>query len=175
VISKTPEYSLFTVNLYSRSYVEDFAMEYLRKSGFAPVDPDTFELSEEAYGDFVAFMADKPVDYESETKIALEGLVRGAQKERYGELIAGEVEAIRRKITQNKQEELLRLRPEISALIEDDIVLYFHYTQGVVRRDLLRDPSLSAASSLLADAAEYRRILTGQDTNPKAWQTPQTK
>jgi carboxyl-terminal processing protease len=164
VLTRAPNYSLFTLNLYARSYIEDFAMEYIRRSGFAPVDPRSFTLSDEAYADFIAFMADKPVDYESETKVALEALVRKANEEQYGEAIAGELDAIRRKITKDKQEELVRLRPEIARLIEDDIVLYDNYLQGIVQHKLRSDETLSQAAAVLADRPEYRRILTEQDT-----------
>jgi carboxyl-terminal processing protease len=159
-----PEYSLFTVNLYARGYIEDFVREYLRRTEFAPVDPDTFALPDEAYADFIAFMADKPVEYRSETKVALEALLRTAGEEQYGEAIAGEIEAIRAKIDRDKGEELVRLRTEIARLIEDDIVLYHHYVQGLVRHKLRGDETLAAAAATLADRSETRRILTEQDT-----------
>jgi carboxyl-terminal processing protease len=164
VSTETPEYSLFTVNLYARGYIEDFAKEYLRRSGFSPVDPDTFALSDEAWADFMVFMADKPVEYQSETKVALETLLSTAAEERYDELIADEIEAIRRKIDRDKAEELVRLRTEIVRLIEDDIVLYHHYVQGLVRHKLRNDKTLATAAATLANPSETHRILTEQDT-----------
>lgn len=164
VLTPRPEYSLFTMGLYARSYIEDFAMEYLRGGGFAPVDPDTFALSDEAWAAFVAYMADKSVDYRSPTRDALDELVRQADREDYGAAIAPPVEAIRAAITRDKNDELARLRGEIAPLIEDAIVLYDHYAAGVVRHNLIGDPTLAAAAGVLADGAEYRRILTTQDT-----------
>jgi carboxyl-terminal processing protease len=156
-------YSLFTGALYSKGYLEDFAMEYLRRHDFQPVDVDTFRLSDADYADFTAFMADREVEFESETRMALDLLRRAAEKERYSDRISTELAALTDKIVKNKNEELARLKPEISRLIEDQIVLYFHYAQGVERHNLPDDPELQAALDVLNDGLHYRQILSGQD------------
>ena len=157
-------YRVFTINLYGKSYIEDFDMEYVNKHGFRPVDVDAFRLSDADYAEFVAYMQDKEVDYESETQLALEMLKKTAEKEKYDERIAGEIAAITAKITKNKNMELELLKPEISELIEDDIILYYHYVQGVTRHNLPNDEAVREAVSLLGNPAQYREILASQDT-----------
>ncbi|MFQ8805569.1 MAG: S41 family peptidase [Alistipes indistinctus] len=58
-------YSRFTNVLYGKGYIEDFANLYYKKHREG-VDVDNFELSDADYNEFVRFMADKPVDFESE-------------------------------------------------------------------------------------------------------------
>ena len=157
-------YNIFTAALFSKGYLEDFALDYIRKRDFQPVDVDTFRLSDADYAAFVAFMADKEVEFESETKMALELLKRTAEKEQYSDRISTEIAALTEKIIKNKDEELARLKPEISRLIEEEIVLYFHYAEGVARHNLADDPVLEAALHVLADSQEYNRILSAQDT-----------
>lgn len=157
-------YNIFSAALYNLGYIEDYAMEYVRRTGFAPVDADRFRLSDADYAAFIAFMADKEVEYESETKMALDLLKRTAERENFSGRIASELEVLTEKITKNKNEELVLLKPEISRLIEDDIVLYYHYAQGVARHSLQGDETLDAALAVLADPGEYRRILSSQDT-----------
>ena len=164
VNAEAVNYNLFSAAVYGMGYIEDFAMEYLRRSRFAPVNVDSFRLDNSGYAAFIAYMADKEVQYESETKVALEMLKRTAEKEDFTERIAPELEALTEKITKNKNEELGRLQPEISRLIEDDIVLYYHYSQGVIRHSLHHDEVVAAALRVLSDASEYGRILDSQDT-----------
>ncbi len=158
------EYALFTGALYGYGYIEDFALDYARKTGFEPVDVDDFRLSEVGYAAFVAFMADREVAYDSETKVALDVLKERAEREGFAERIAPELEALAEKISRDKTEELARLKPEISRLIEDDIILYYHYAQGVAQHQLHDDTAAKAAIGILAAPTEYRRILSLRDT-----------
>ena len=157
-------YNIFTAALYRKNYMEDFAMEYIRRQGFRPVDVDAFRLDDAAYAEFAAFMQDKEVEYESETKMALELLKKTAEKEQFGDRIQAEIDALAEKIIKNKDAELARLKPEISALIEDEIILYYHYSQGVIRHNLSGDESLNNAVEVLGNREEYNRILSSQDT-----------
>ena len=164
IIVAEGEYSLFTGALYGYGYIEDFALEYVRKTGFVPVNEDDFRLSETEYADFTAFMAGREVTYDSETKVALDVLKERARREGFYERIASELDVLTERITRDKAGELARLRSEISRLIEDDIVLYYHYAQGVARHNLRGDAVLDAALGVLASPDEYRRILSSQDT-----------
>ncbi len=167
VTVQLPYLSIFTMNLYGNGYIEDFAAEYLRSTGFRPVDPDTFRLPEEEYDRFIAFMADKEVQFESETKIALEALKRTARKEKYDDRIQEELDAIAAKITKEKNQELREFREEISRLIEDHIVLYHAYQDGVIRRKILEDETVAEAVRILADDSQYELILSSLDTARK--------
>lgn len=162
-----PYMSVFTINLFGKGYIDDFAAEYIKKHGFQPVDVDKFRLGDAGYAEFVAFMKDKSVDYESETKLALEKLKQTAEKEKYDERIGAEIEAIMGKIAKNKNEELAEFRPEISRLIEDAVILYYHYSQGVIRHKLHDDETLNEAVKVLGDHARYTEIITTRDTPRK--------
>lgn len=160
VPAEEPAYSLFTTELYNRGYIEDFAREWQRGQNFQPVNVD-FHLSDADYAAFTEFMSAREVEYESETRLALQRLVDAAQKEQYDERIAPEVAALTEKLDAQKGDELTRLHPEIARLIEDEIVLWYHYADGVIRHNLPGDPVVGAARGVLADASEYRGILDG--------------
>ena len=164
---EAPYVSLFTMNLYGKGYIEDFAAEYVKKHGFRPVDVDRFRLSDADYADFVAFMQDKEVEVDSETRALLEELEKTAAREKYADRIASELESIRRKIEADKNQELETFRDEISRLIEDDVILYFHYAQGVIRHKLREDSVLDEAVKVLGDEARYASILESRDTPKK--------
>ncbi|MCD8185327.1 MAG: S41 family peptidase [Rikenellaceae bacterium] len=164
IASPQPTFSLFAAALYGNSYLEDFALEYIRKHRFEPVAIDSFSLGDDGYAEFIDFMADKEVEYDSETKMALEVLKRTAEKEFMAEAIAPQLEELTQKITKNKNEELIRLQPEITELIEDNILLYHHYSAGMIRHRIQHDPTVSQALGILTQPTEYHRILASQDT-----------
>jgi len=158
--------SRFAAILYAKGFIEDFVDTYVKQNP-APVDPMTFKLPDSAYDDFVAFMQDKDVDYRSETKSLLEQLRAKAKAEQLYSKIKDDIAAMEQHIKDDKQSSLQTYRKEITGMIEDEIVLRGNYAEGVTRRRLQSDPEVAAAVKLLGDPAEYRRILTSQDTARK--------
>ncbi len=159
-------YSNFAIALYNNGFIEDFANEYYKQHRDG-VDVDTYRLSDAEYQDFVRFMADKTVDFESETKEALDQLRKKAERDKYLDRISDELTAIENKIQEDKQSDLTSFRDDITRLIEGEILLRYHYKEGVARHNLPTDPGVTEAVKLLNDPARYQQILTSQDTERK--------
>ena len=159
-------YSRFTNVLYGKGYIEDFANLYYKKHQEG-VDVDNFELSDADYNEFVRFMADKPVDFESETQQTLSQLRQKAERDKYLDRIEGELNAIEQKIRDDKQADLQAFKKEIKELIGDEIVMRYHYIQGVARHNSHLDPEILEAIKVLQDPARYHQIITSQDTQRK--------
>ena len=162
-----PQYvSRFTTVLYGKGYLEDFANDYFRRHREG-VDVDRFTLPDDEYDRFVEFMQDKDVEVESQTQRTVDELRRQAEREKYLDRISGELEAIERKLKDDKNADLQAFREDIRKLLESEIVMRYHYYAGVARHSALRDREVRAAVELLADTARYRRILSQQDTERK--------
>lgn len=162
-----PEYiSRFTLITYGKGYIEDFAEMYAKKYR-TPVDPRTFRLTDADYAWFTEFMQDKDVEYRSETSTALASLKEKAERERYADRIADAIAEIEKEMQDDKNGNLALYRDQISELIEDDIVLRYNYRRGVIEHNLMTDKEVASAGKLLADEAEYTRIITSQDTSRK--------
>lgn len=112
-------------------------------------------------------MQDKDVEVESQTQRTVDELRRQAEREKYLDRISGELEAIERKLKDDKNADLQAFREDIRKLLESEIVMRYHYYAGVARHSALRDREVRAAVELLADTARYRRILSQQDTERK--------
>ena len=159
-----PNYtSGFTMSLYAQGYIEDFANDYYKRHREG-VDVDTFHLSDEEYGQFEAFMSDKEVEYDSETQEALKELRRKAEREKYADRISEELDQIAEKLKEDKEADLESFKDDVRKLLEEEIVLRYHYYEGVARRISLNDPEVRRAVEVLKNGEEYRRILTSQDT-----------
>lgn len=126
-----------------------------------------FTLPDDEYDRFVEFMQDKDVEVESQTQRTVDELRRQAEREKYLDRISGELEAIERKLKDDKNADLQAFREDIRKLLESEIVMRYHYYAGVARHSALRDREVRAAVELLADTARYRRILSQQDTERK--------
>lgn len=163
-----PEYiSTFAVMLYNMGYIEDFLDEYVRSNPSLKVDNRTFSISDKDYEDFMTFMADKDVPYESQTRLALDMLKRTAKQERYDEAFAEELEQISEKLKDQKMDNLRNYRAEITELLNSDIVLRHNYYEGVVEHSLVGDSVVMQAVELLGDRARYDKILREQDTEKR--------
>lgn len=160
-----PEYiSTFAVMLYNLGYIEDFLDEYMRRNPSLTVDNRTFSITDKDYADFVEFMRDKDVPYQSQTRLALEMLQRTSKQERYDDDFAEDLKQIESKLKDQKMDNLQNYRAEIESLITADIVLRHNYQEGVVEYNLTKDSTVMKAADLLRDAERYAKILQEQDT-----------
>ena len=160
-----PEYiSNFAVILYNLGYIEDFLDGYMRRNPSLVVKNGEFSISDADYKDFVAFMADKDVPYESQTRMALEVLKRTSKEERYDSDFAEDLQQIESKLKDQKMDNLENYRAEITELINNDVVLRHNYYEGVVEHNLAADPTVKLAVELLRDGERYNKILKEQDT-----------
>ena len=166
-IRTEPEYiSRFAVTLYALGFVEDFVDGYMRRHAGEPFDLKGFALDSVTYDDFVAFMKDKKVPYESETRRALKSLRKAAEGERYTELDK-RLEELEAEVRDDTQTNLETYRQEISETLENEIILRYAYSQGVIEHSLPGDGEVQRAVEVLSSPDEYRRITREQDTARK--------
>lgn len=161
-----PEYiSSFAMMLYNLGYVEDFLDGYMRRNPNLQVDNRTFSISDSDYEDFVKFMADKDVPYESRTRLALESLKKMAKEERYDSDFSDDLQQIESKLKDQTADNLRHYRAEVMDLLNSDVVLRHNYLEGVVEHNLMSDSTVMKAVELLRDGERYRKILTEQHTS----------
>ncbi len=160
-----PEYiSRFAMTLYALGFIEDYGDRFMRLHPDRRVDVRTFALTDADYADFVRFMSDKEVPYESTTRRALKALRKAAGDERH-EAIDRAAEALEAELRDDTESNLETYRRETRSLLEADIVLRHHYAEGVIEYDITHDDAeVRRAAEVLENPGEYRRILDTQDT-----------
>lgn len=160
-----PEYiSTFAVVLYNMGYIEDFLDGYVRRNPEMEVDSRTFSISDADYESFVEYMADKDVPYESRTRLALELLEKSAEDERFKGDVSEEIEQLKAKLKDSKEDNLRRYRQEIEDLLVSDVILRHNYYEGVLEHATVEDKAVAEAVALLHDEERYATILREQDT-----------
>ena len=127
-----PQYvSRFAMTLYALGFIEDFVDDYMREHAADTIDNRTFSITDADYDRFVAFMQDKEVPYESDTRRVLKSLKTAAGNDRYTEL-EEEIARLESQLKDDKLTNLATYRGEITDAINSDVVLRHSYVEGVV-------------------------------------------
>lgn len=162
-----PEYiSRFAMTLYALGFIEDFGDEYTRRHPGQQIDIRTFSITDDDYADFAAFMKDKKVPYESDTRQALKALKKAAEEDRFADL-KERFEKLEAELKDDTQTNLETYREQVVETINNDIVMRHGYQAGVIEHSLPGDSGVQRAIEVLNDAAEYERITSEQDTARK--------
>lgn len=163
-VKHEPQYvSRFAVTLYTMGYMEDWADEYMRRHAGEDLDLRTFSITDADYANFVEFIRDKEVPYESETRRALKALERALENDLYDEHLGEALEGIKAQVKDDKMSNMETYRREIIDALNTEIVLRYAYREGAIEYSALRDEEVEAAIELLLNGEEYNRILREQD------------
>ena len=166
-IRTEPEYiSRFAATLYALGFIEDFGDEYTRRNPGQKIDIRTFSITDSDYADFEAFMKDKKVPYESDTRRALKTLKKAAEEDRFADLKV-QFEKLEQELKDDTQTNLETYREQVIQTINNDIVLRHGYQAGVIEHTLPTDADVKRALEILGNPAEYARITSEQDTPRK--------
>ena len=158
-----PEYiSRFAVTLMRLGYVENWCDEYMRRHQNDTIDVRTFAISDEEYANFVNYIADKEVEYESESRRALKALEKALESDLYDEALRGEIDHLSELIKDDKISNMQTYRRDIEAMLRSELVLRYAYTRGATEHYAVNDDEVQQAIDLILNQEEYRRILREQ-------------
>ncbi len=148
-----PEYiSRFTATLIAMGLVDDYVDEWVVRNAdtpAAPFDLRTFTITDENYAAFGAFLADKEIPYESQTRRALEALRRAAENDKYDHLTSC-IDDVEATLKDDLETNLETYKRELTDAINSDIILRYAYQAGVMERNLLTDPDTKHAIEVLS-------------------------
>jgi carboxyl-terminal processing protease len=124
------------------------------------IDPaGDFLLPEEAWKGFASFLEANGYTYQTASEEALKKLEKALQSEKYLQQSAGLVEQIGLIVGSNLERDLELFKPEISTLLNEEIVSRYYFQGGRVRQMIRDDQSIGKAVEILSSQAEYNRIL----------------
>ncbi|GAB3858264.1 S41 family peptidase [Hymenobacter terrigena] len=149
--------------LLQKSYLFDYATRY-RAEHPTIVPARQFKLSDVDYQKFVTYLQGKNISYSTDAEKALTDLSKKVKEEKHYDDVKLELEAIRKKVTVNKANDLQRFKPEIKELLEQEIVSRYYFEKGRTEAGFDDDPNIIAAIAVLNDPNRYAALLkpTGQ-------------
>lgn len=154
------KYSNILITLLNKNHIFTFVNSYMLKHPQLEAKAESFQLSDEDYNEFIAYLKDKDYNYKTQSDFALEDLKEDASNEKYYESIKGEYEALMNKMASNKKDDLIRFKPEIKQFIEEEIVSRSSFQKGRIETALKYDKEIAEAKKLLGNPDQIKTILT---------------
>ncbi len=154
--------SRFAVTLMALGYIENWCDEYMRRHRDDEVDVRTFKLSDEEYANFVEYISDKDVEYESESRRAFKALEQALEKELYDEALREELKHLSNLIKDDKMSNMQTYRRDIETMLCSELLSRYAYTRGAMEHYAVEDEEVQQAIDLILNQEEYRRILREQ-------------
>jgi carboxyl-terminal processing protease len=155
---KAKDYSDITKTLIGKGYIFDYATRF--KATNATIPPaKSFKLNDAEYQKFVAFLVDKDITYSTSVEKSVTDLVKKSQEDKHFDDIKNEIELIKKKISANKANDLMRFRKEISEELEKEIVARYYFQKGMVEATFDDDEAILAAIQVLNDNNQFASLL----------------
>lgn len=155
------EYPPVLGSLLSQSLFFKYANKFQREHNtIAPAK--SFELSDEEYNDFVAFLRDKHYSYTSRTETLFEKLKEVATDEKFMENSAEAFAKFEQHLDEQKKNDLRLFRDDISDILENEIVSRYYYQVGRIQHSLASDAYIKEAMQSL-NPEMYASILSPAD------------
>lgn len=155
-------YGKFTAILTAYGFIDDFANIFVTQN--KPVAIDSFTVDDRTYEQFVDFMKDKTIQYESATAKKLKELRLLAEREKYADRLKEEFASIEQKIAEDKMSEMRAFEKEIREVLAGEIIKRWYYADGYIKYGIKADGEVIKAAEILENHDEYHRILTEQNT-----------
>ena len=92
--------------------------------------------------------------------------MKKAEEEKYADTLSSSIKAIEAIVKTDKAADMKKYRREIADILENSIVLRYHYGEGVTRHKTHNDKDLDKAVEIL-ESGRYAKILASQDTRRK--------
>lgn len=139
-------------------YLFDFAATY-ELSHQTIAKPSEFELTDKDFENFLTFLEKKGYTYKTETEVLLEKLEKKAEKEVYAEVVASELDDIRKVLSTSGQEELRKEKSRLMHLLQRYIVTRYYYEKGAIETGTRMDEEIKVARDILKDQVIYGQVL----------------
>ncbi|MHA6249839.1 S41 family peptidase [Pontibacter sp. CAU 1760] len=155
---KQQEYSDITKAIASKGHFFEYANKFKAEHPSIPV-ASKFELSDEEYKKFVSFLGSKDVSYNTGIERELDDVVKQAKDGKHYEDIQAELDAIKKKVSHNKANDLTRFKAEIREVLEAEIASRYYLQKGFIEATFDDDPNILMAKEVLRDQQKYNAYL----------------
>ena len=149
------------LSLNNKGLIFDYAVKY--RHDHPTIKPArAFSLTDAEYTDFTKWIGDKEYDYTTQVEKDLGTLEASAKKEKYFNQIQDQLKSLKTKMSHSKDADLSTFKPELKALLEQEIAGHYYLQKGIKEASFSTDLELKAALDLFKDMNRYNSILKGK-------------
>jgi len=157
---ESPLLSNIAVTLLTKYLIFDYANKF-RRDHDSLAKPEVFAVSDAVYNDFIQFINQKDYSYTTRSEQAVNQLIEVAKTESYYQSMKDELDLLQKKMTESKNDDLLRNKDEIKDMLRIEIISRYYYQKGKIIASLSGDPDVDKAIETLKDQPVYTSILSG--------------
>jgi len=150
--------STITAVLFARLHFFDFVNQFQYRNPTI-ANPSEFEVSDELFNEFVAFLDGRDIEYQTQTEFLLEELTRVAKEENYFDAIREGLALVKSKLAVGKQADLVKHKHEIKTILGLEIMGRYFFQRGATEFALRGDRVTQKAIEILHDLERYHEIL----------------
>jgi carboxyl-terminal processing protease len=154
---ETSKFSPVTTALLKDNAIFDFATEYYYRHQMA--DWSNFALNEADFQEFVHFLKQNNFEYETETETEFAAALRRAEDDDLDKDISASYNQLMAAIDSSKEKSLVLRKAEIISLLSDEILKRYFYREGLYDYQVVHNPEILEAVTVLHDEKKYRKIL----------------
>ncbi|PKP21914.1 MAG: peptidase S41 [Bacteroidetes bacterium HGW-Bacteroidetes-21] len=159
IILEQEKYSNIAISLVNKNHIFNFATRFfLEHPTIAPASE--FDISDELYNSFIEYLKDKDYDYITQSDDYLKKLVEITKEEKYYDDAKEDLTKLEKKLAHDKMQDLKTFRPEISRLLQEEIVSRYYFQDGRIESFLKDDKELKEAIKVLHSPEEYKKLLS---------------
>jgi len=159
---KEDDFGNIVEGLMDKNIIFDFVTKF--QSEHKSIDSaETFTLSDAVYNDFVTFAKSKQFEFQTETDKQIKILEDDAKEESYLTSVKDEIEALKKKIANEKKNDFSKYKEQIKRIIGSEIASRYYYQKGRIRFNIGHSKELKEAIAILKDKNRYNAILSGKE------------
>ncbi|MDR1792426.1 MAG: PDZ domain-containing protein [Bacteroidales bacterium] len=160
IVIKNEAYSTIVLAMFEKNLIFNYANNF--KSTHDTIPPlKNFTINDAIYNDFVQFVKNKNLKYETFTEKQLKYLKESIKDDKFSTRINEVIGDLEKAIEQEKAEDLQRYKKEISYLLAMEIAARYYHQKGRIEESLKTDPDLDKAVELLNNSKTFAAILKG--------------
>ncbi|MBT6978537.1 MAG: S41 family peptidase [Flavobacteriales bacterium] len=153
-------YSDMLASMLRENFIFDFATTYyFNHDSISP--PETFELSEDEFGQFVSYVLGQEFEYKTSSNEMMLDLKVVIEESEFWDDVDEEFQALDAKLQRGKEDDLKKFEEEIRLVLENEIVGRYYYSKGRIRAFMKSDPEVIKAIEILNNSEYYNSVLMG--------------
>ncbi len=154
---ETAAFSPITTALLKDNVIFDYATQYYYSHKMN--DWKNFSFTDADFQDFIQFLKKNNFTYETETEKEFTEALRRAKDDDLQLEINSSYNQLMAAIDIAKDKAVVAKKAEIKSLLSDEILKRYFYREGLYNYQILNNPEILEAVSVLNDENRYRRIL----------------
>lgn len=144
--------------LFTNGYLFDFATAYYVKHPTIPPASE-FQLTDQEYSEFVAWMKTKTYNYRSPVEIHLAMLTEEAKRQRSYNELKPQLEQLKARLDESRRNDLYTFKDQIKGLLEEDIAAHYYLERGATEVGFKKDEDIRKSIEVLHNPTSYKKIL----------------